>query len=73
MEQGTLAFEDLTATVLRFPCTHQQIHLERPQRRMVPGGAWTGEGESRERDLACPDCGAVVGVCSSRVPTDWVT
>lgn len=49
-------------------CTHRQIHLAHG-RPMIPVGEWRQDAgsASRERDLACPDCGAIVGVRSEQL------
>ncbi len=43
-------------------CTHRAIHLEGG--RMIPIGELRGLGDCINQDLACPDCGAVVGELS---------
>ena len=48
-------------------CTHRVIHTERG--KMIPVGEWRDHGSCRNRDLACPTCGAIVGEVSERKPS----
>ena len=45
-------------------CTHRTIHLEHG-RAMIPVGEPRDLGGCVNQDLACPDCGAIVGESSA--------